>query len=55
MNNYFNTIDWGSLLSDNLEFSLVISNFYSTIYKGVIFPLNSQIVITSTRSGIVGN
>lgn len=35
MNIYFNTIDWGSLLSDNLEFSSVISNFYSTIYKGI--------------------
>lgn len=35
MNIYFNSINWGSLLSNNLDFSLVISNIYSTIYKGI--------------------
>lgn len=35
MNKYFNNIDWKSLLSDSLDFSLVISNFYSTIYEAI--------------------
>jgi hypothetical protein len=35
MNKYFNNTDWKSLLSDSLDFSLVISNFYSTIYEAI--------------------
>lgn len=35
MNKYFNNIDWESLLSDSLDFSLVISNFYSIINEAI--------------------
>jgi len=56
MINYFNTIDRRSLLSDNLEFSSVISNFYSTIYKGIsIFSPKFSNRNHKYPRGIVGN
>jgi len=54
MNAYLNNIDWDSLLSDSLDFSVTVSNFYSVIHDAI----NSFLFInikTSTLNGIVGN
>lgn len=41
MNKFLNDIVWKFLLSDTLDLSSVISNFYLTIYKAIfIFTLN---------------
>jgi len=35
MNAYLSNIDWNSLLSDSLDFSVTISNFYSVIHNAI--------------------
>jgi hypothetical protein len=35
MNAYLNNINWDSLLSDSLDFSVTISNFYSVIHDAI--------------------